>query len=115
MGVYLQVYNLKVDDKTHKSDASVEFRVVSGDAKPTGVASSAPALLKFDVSSDMLPEHGEELTLENRILLESLPPGKYRLEITITDNLAKQTITPVADFTVRPASAQAGEQASQGR
>ena len=23
MGVFLQVYNLKVDDKTHKADASV--------------------------------------------------------------------------------------------
>ena len=27
MGVFLQVYNLKVDDKTHKADASVEYRV----------------------------------------------------------------------------------------
>jgi GWxTD domain-containing protein len=28
MGVYLQVYNLKVDEKTHKPDVSVEYRVV---------------------------------------------------------------------------------------
>ena len=28
MGVFLQVYNLKVDDKTHKADASVEYRVM---------------------------------------------------------------------------------------
>src|SRR5713101_858329 len=27
MGVFLQVYNLKVDEKTHKADASVQFRV----------------------------------------------------------------------------------------
>ena len=27
IGVFLQVYNLKVDDKTHKADASVEYRV----------------------------------------------------------------------------------------
>ena len=27
MGVFLQVYNLKVDDKTHKADATVQYRV----------------------------------------------------------------------------------------
>ncbi len=115
MGVFLQLYNLKVDDKTHRSDASVEYRVVKTDAKPAGDASEAPPVLKFDVSSDKLPEHGEELTLENKITLGSLSPGKYRLEIAVTDNLAKQTITPTADFTVRTAPARTAEQASQGR
>jgi GWxTD domain-containing protein len=41
MGVYLQVYNLKVDDATHKTDTSVEYRV-------TKEKESTPAL-KFDV------------------------------------------------------------------
>ena len=35
MGVFLQIYNLKVDDKTHKADASVEYRVHEGQSKPT--------------------------------------------------------------------------------
>jgi hypothetical protein len=48
-----------------------------------------------------LPEHGEELTLENIITLGSLPPGAYKLEVAVTDNLAKQTITPAMDFTVK--------------
>ena len=43
---------------------------------------------------DKLPEHGEELTLENVITLGSLSPGKYKLEVAVTDNLAKKTITP---------------------
>ena len=30
MGVFLQVYNLKVDDKTHKADASVEYTCDEG-------------------------------------------------------------------------------------
>ena len=97
MGVFLQVYNLKVDDKTHKADASVEFRVLK-DKGPDPV-------LKFDLPPDRLPEHGEEMTLEDRITLGSLAPGKYKLEIAVTDNLAKQTITPVADFTVKAAPA----------
>jgi len=95
MGVYLQVYNLKVDDKTHKPDTSVEYRVMQGKG-------TAP-VLKFDVPSDKLPQHGEEMTLENLITLGSLAPGKYHLEVAVTDNLAKQTITPTADFTVKAA------------
>ena len=99
MGIFLQVYNLKVDDKTHKADASVEYRVTKDkETEPT---------LKFNVSADKLPQHGEEMTLENRITLGSLPPGKYQLAIAVTDNIAKQTITPTADFTVKPAPAAA--------
>jgi GWxTD domain-containing protein len=108
MGVFLQIYNLKVDDKTHKADASVQYRVKKvGEA----AASEAPPVLKFDLASDKLPEHGEELTLENMITLGSLAPGRYKLEVAVTDNLAKQTITPATDFTVKPLAAKA----TQGR
>src|SRR6202041_505340 len=94
MGVFLQVYNLKVDDKTHKADASVEYRVTKEkETQPT---------LTFSVRADKMPQHGEQTTIENRITLASLPPGKYHLAIAVTDNLAKQTITPTADFTVKP-------------
>ncbi|HUA01897.1 MAG TPA: GWxTD domain-containing protein [Candidatus Aquilonibacter sp.] len=105
MGVFLQIYNLKVDDKTHKADTSVEFRVVKdekGDPAPT---------LKFDLPADKIPAHGEEMTLANRITLGSLPPGKYKLEVAVTDNIAKQTITPTTDFTIKPEPASA----KQGR
>ncbi|MGA7223555.1 MAG: GWxTD domain-containing protein [Candidatus Acidiferrales bacterium] len=95
MGVFLQVYNLKVDDKTHKPDATVQYRVTKDkDTNP---------VLKFDLGDDKLPEHGQELTLENVITLGSLSPGKYKLEVAVTDNLAKKTITPVSEFTVRAA------------
>jgi GWxTD domain-containing protein len=103
MGVFVQVYNLKVDDKTHKADTSIEYRVTKEkESEPT---------LKFDVPADKVPQHGEEMTLENRITLGSLPPGKYQLAIAITDNLAKQTITPTTDFTVKSVP----EAAPQGR
>ena len=64
-------------------------------------------MLKFDLPADKLPQHGEELTLENMITLGSLAPGKYKLEVAVTDNLAKQTITPTTDFTVKPLPASA--------
>jgi len=93
MGVFLQVYNLKVDDQTHKSDATVQYRVMK--------EKTTEPVLKFDIPRDKLPEHGEELTLENIITLGSLAPGAYKLEVAVTDNLTKQTITPAMDFTVK--------------
>lgn len=97
MGIFLQVYNLKVNNKTNRANTSVELRVVKDKA-------TTPAL-KFDLPASQLPEHGEELTLEKKMTLGSLAPGKYKLEIAVTDNLAKQTITPTADFTIRPVPA----------
>ncbi|MGH9682530.1 MAG: GWxTD domain-containing protein [Candidatus Acidiferrales bacterium] len=107
MGVFLQIYNLKVDDKTHRADASVEYRVMKDKQQ----------ILKFDIPKDRLPDHGEELTLENMITLGSLAPGKYKLEVAVTDNISKQTITRSSDFTVKsaPAPAVAANTTPQGR
>jgi GWxTD domain-containing protein len=96
MGVFLQVYNLKVDEKTHKADATVEFRV-------TREKETEP-VLKFALPPSKLPEHGEEMTLENVVTLGSLVPGKYSLEVAVTDNLAKETITKASGFVVKAAS-----------
>ena len=102
MGVFLQVYNLKVDEKTHKADVSVQFRVLKD--------KETEPLKKFDLTADQIPEHGEEMTLQNVVTLGSFGPGKYKLEVAVTDNLAKQTITPVSEFTVKAAASSAGPQ-----
>ena len=102
MGVFLQIYNLKVDEKTHKADVSVQFRVLKD--------KEAEPLKKFDLTADQIPEHGEEMTLQNVVTLGSFGPGKYKLEVAVTDNLAKQTITPVSEFTVKAAASSAGPQ-----
>jgi GWxTD domain-containing protein len=106
MGVFLQVYNLKVDDKTHKADTSVQYRVMK--------EKSTDAVLKFDFPTAKLPEHGEELTLENVLTLGSLTPGKYNLEVQVTDNIAKQSITKSSEFSVK-AAAPVAVAATQGR
>jgi GWxTD domain-containing protein len=105
MGVFLQVYNLKVDEKTHKADVSVQYRVMKD--------KQTEPLKKFDLAQDQIPEHGEELTLQNVVTLGSFSPGKYKLEVAITDNVAKQTITPTSEFTVKPPAVAAA--APQGR
>jgi len=102
MGVFLQVYNLKVDEKTHKADVSVQYRVMRD--------KETEPLKKFDLTADQIPEHGEEMTLQNVVTLGSFGPGKYKLEVAVTDNLAKQTITPTSEFTVKAAASPAAPQ-----
>ncbi|HEX4075250.1 MAG TPA: GWxTD domain-containing protein [Candidatus Acidoferrales bacterium] len=99
MGIFVQIYNLKVDDKTHKADASVEFRVTKDEKGAT------EPMLKYDLPADQIPEHGEEMTLAKQLTLGSLAPGKYKLEVAVTDNVSKQTITPTTEFTVKPVPA----------
>jgi len=91
LGIFLQIYNLTVDEKTHKADASVEYRVLKG--KDT--------VMKFNETGDKLGERGEELTLEKALALNALAPGKYKLEVQVTDNLSKSVITPAAEFSVK--------------
>ena len=94
LGIFLQIYNLKVDDKTHKADASVEYRIIK-DKQP---------VLKFDEGSAQIGQRGDELTLEKALALKSLTPGKYKLEVQVTDNVTKESITPTADFSVKAAT-----------
>ncbi len=96
VGIYMQVYNLKVDEKTHKPDAAIAYRVVKDGQKDAPV-------FQYDETTDKLGDHGEQITLEKTLTLAGFAPGKYKLEIQITDNLAKQTISPTAEFTVKPA------------
>ncbi len=95
LGIFLQIYNLKVDEKTHKANASVQYRVMK----------DKTSVLKFDEGSDQNGQRGDELTLEKALALKSLAPGKYKLEVQVTDNVTKESITPTADFTVKAPTA----------
>ena len=91
MGIYLQVYNLKPDDKTHKSSATFQFTVKKG----------AEQVLQFRETSEEMKQTGDQVTIERWLPLASLAPGKYSIEINATDGISNQTISKTADFTVR--------------
>jgi hypothetical protein len=40
------------------------------------------------------------VTIEKRLPLKSLPPGKYKLQLKVSDKLKNQVLTPFAPFTV---------------
>ena len=93
LGIYLQVYNLKPDDATHKSSANFQFTVKRGNEPIPG--------MQFKETSEELKQTGEQVTIERLLPLSTLAPGKYTLEVNATDLHSNQTISRTADFTVK--------------
>lgn len=92
IGLYFQVYNLKIDDNTHKNNASLDIQIFQGDKSVKHVVQS----------SEQLHQSGEQMTVQESLPPQTLPPGKYRIEIKTTDTVSNQTISRSADFTVTP-------------
>ena len=93
LGIYLQVYNLKVDEKTHKANAAVQYLVKKGDQD----------VMQFKETSEEMKQTGDQVTIERLLPLATLAPGKYTLLINATDQVANQTISRTAEFTVKAA------------
>jgi GWxTD domain-containing protein len=106
LGIYLQVYNLKPDEKTHKSNATFEFNVKRG----------AEQVLQFKETSEEMKQTGDQITIERWLPLTTLAPGKYTLVVNATDTLANQTVSRTADFTVKaPQEVKTRASAAPGR
>jgi len=98
MNVYLQIYNLAVDEKTHHSDVSFDFSIVRLDG-----AAPQEVFRKKETSSEF-GQSGQQVSLEKRIPLRGLAPGKYKFTVQVTDNVSKQEISPSAEFSVKEAA-----------
>jgi GWxTD domain-containing protein len=92
LGIYMQVYNLKPDDKTHKSNATFQYTVKKGNEQ----------VMQFKETSEQMKQTGEQVTIERLLPLATLAPGKYSLEVIATDTLSNKTVTKTAEFTVKP-------------
>jgi GWxTD domain-containing protein len=91
LGIYMQVYNLSVDEKTHKPSLDVQYEILK-DGKPILDQPEDPTNLK---------KASQQLTLEKTMPLGGLRPGKYTVQIKVTDNIKKQSVSPTATFEVR--------------
>jgi hypothetical protein len=91
MGIYLQIYNLAIDDKTHKPSATIEYVLKQGDKEVS----------RFMEEEEKLAGASQQMTLEKLLPLNNIEPGRYSLVVNVTDNLTKRSISPVAKFEVR--------------
>ncbi|MGA2102923.1 MAG: GWxTD domain-containing protein [Candidatus Sulfotelmatobacter sp.] len=92
LNFWMQVYNLGVDEKTHKPSATFEYEV-------TNVATNKSVVQKLE-STDTMGNVGDQVTLQKSIKAANLQPGIYKMEIKINDNISKQTIDPSVTFAV---------------
>jgi GWxTD domain-containing protein len=92
MGIYTEFYNFGMDEKTKKPDGTVEYEIV--DAQNKTVLDYTEDLAKIENASAFL------VTVEKKLPLKSLAPGKYTLKLKVTDKLKNQSLTPTAQFTV---------------
>jgi GWxTD domain-containing protein len=90
MGIFLQLYNLKLDADSHKTNVSVSYRILK----------DRQQVWHQDESPEQLQQSREQITLERNLPLSTLAPGHYTLEIFALDLLTNQTVTRTADFTV---------------
>jgi GWxTD domain-containing protein len=88
---WMQVYNLTVDDKTHKPSATVEYNVTDANNK---------AVIHTVESTDTMGNVGDQVTLQKTLSAANLPPGMYKIDIKVNDKLSKQTVDPSAMFAV---------------
>ena len=92
LNFWMQVYNLGVDEKTHKPSATFEYDI-------TNLATNKQVVQKTE-STDTMGNIGEQVTLQKSIVAANLQPGTYKIEIKVNDNISKQTVNPSALFAV---------------
>ena len=90
--MWMQIYNLTVDEKTKKPSATVEYNLVNMQTNKSVVTSTD--------STDQMGNIGDQLTLEKSMALNSVEPGLYRLTVKVNDKVSNQTLTRSAPFQV---------------
>jgi GWxTD domain-containing protein len=91
LGIYMQVYNLGVDPQTHRPSADIEYEILK-DGKP---------LLTQTEQAAKIANAAQQITLQKTLPLKSLQPGKYTVQIKVTDRVKNQTVSPTASFELR--------------
>jgi len=92
MNFWMQVYNLGIDDKTHKPSATVEYNIVN--------ATTNKPVVHTVESTDTMGNIGDQVTLQKTLSAANLDPGTYRIQIKVNDNISKQTVDPTVTFAV---------------
>jgi GWxTD domain-containing protein len=89
---WMQVYNLGMDQQTHKPKATIEYNLVNA-------GTNKPVIHSVE-STDQMGNIGDQVTVEKSVAAASLQPGLYRLSIKVNDSVSKQTVDPSVTFAV---------------
>jgi GWxTD domain-containing protein len=89
---WMQVYNLGIDQQTHKPSADISYEVVN--------MATQKAVVQLAESTQQLGNVGEQVTLEKSLPLRDVPPGTYQITIKVKDQISKQNLKSTAKFAV---------------
>jgi hypothetical protein len=87
----MQIYNLGIDEKTHKPSLDVRYRIEK----------AGKLVLELPEWAGTLSKASQQFTIARTIGLQSFTPGKYTVQVQVTDNINHQTISPSAPFELR--------------
>lgn len=85
MGVYMQVYNVSIDQATLKPSVDIQYIISQKDKEITRI--------KEDGKGGLGSLTSQQITLARLIPLKDLKPGFYDLSVAINDQVAGKTIT----------------------
>jgi len=94
LGIFLQLYNLKLDEILRKTSVSVAYRITKDQQE----------IWRAVETTDHLHQGGEQLTIERLIPIDALLPGRYTIEVTAIDLLSNETVIRNAEFMVKAAT-----------
>jgi GWxTD domain-containing protein len=92
LNLWMQVYNLAVDERLGQSDVSLEFDVVQEGSNKTVLHGTQPA--------NPARRAAGQLTFEKTFSASDLERGTYRLKVRVRDQIAKQEVEPEASFAI---------------
>jgi GWxTD domain-containing protein len=91
LNLWFQVYNLKLDEGTHKPSATVEMLI----------SRNGQEVQKSVEQANELSSAAAQMTLAKSLPLKEFEPGEYTVQIKVTDNLSKEIIASTQKFAVR--------------
>jgi GWxTD domain-containing protein len=93
MGVYIQLYNFKPDEKTQKPNGVIEYEVVK-DGTNEKIFEFSEEVSTIDGAS------ATQVTVEKLLPLQTLAPGRYTLKMKVVDRNRDATLTTAANFRI---------------
>jgi GWxTD domain-containing protein len=89
LGIYMQVYNVQIDQATLRPSVEIEYVVTQRDKEMLRI--------KEDGKNSMSTINSQQITLARSIPLKGLKPGSYDVSIVVTDNVAGKSVTSPKD------------------
>jgi hypothetical protein len=91
MNVFLQVYGLKVDEKTHKASVSTEVLITRDGQEVKKIVDEGAELASA----------AQQMNFVKKIPMSDFEPGSYKIQVKVKDNLADALLEQPGSFTVR--------------